>query len=401
MALADRVLVYGDCAVIPDPTAEQLADIAISSAATARSSASSRASRCCRTRPGSRAGADVDKVRGDRARPRARARAARRRPDPVRRGGRRRRRKAKMPGFAVAGRATVFVFPDLNTGNNTYKAVQRSAGASPWGRCCRDSTSPSTTCRAARWSKTSSTRSPSPRSRRRTSSREQRMTVVLVINSGSSSFKYQLVDVESQTALASGLVERIGERSGARRAQGGDDVTRANCRSPTTPPASRVMLEAFEEYGPSRRDPRRRRWGTASSRAGALLRPTLIDDRSSRSTSTSCRCSRPAQPGRAAGHPRRARGVPGVPHVAVFDTAFHQTLPPAAYTYAIDRRSREHRIRRYGFHGTSHKFVSEGRRFLGRPLESSSSSCCTSATAPPSPRSTAGTRSTPPWASRP
>ena len=59
-----------------------------------------------------------------------------------------------------------------------------------------------------------------------------------------------------------------------------------------------------------------------------------------------------------------------MPHVAVFDTAFHQTLPPAAYTYAIDAElAASHRIRRYGFHGTSHKFVSEAAAaFLGRPL---------------------------------
>jgi acetate kinase len=61
---------------------------------------------------------------------------------------------------------------------------------------------------------------------------------------------------------------------------------------------------------------------------------------------------------------------PDVPHVAVFDTAFHQTLPPAAYTYAIDAElAASHRIRRYGFHGTSHKFVSEAAAaFVGRPL---------------------------------
>ena len=69
---------------------------------------------------------------------------------------------------------------------------------------------------------------------------------------------------------------------------------------------------------------------------------------------------------------RAARtAFPDLPHVAVFDTAFHQTLPPAAYTYAIDHdMARKHRIRRYGFHGTSHKFVSEAAaEHLGRPLK--------------------------------
>ena len=65
------------------------------------------------------------------------------------------------------------------------------------------------------------------------------------------------------------------------------------------------------------------------------------------------------------------KAFPDVPHVAVFDTAFHSTLSPAAYTYAIDKAlADQHRIRRYGFHGTSHKFVSEAAaEFLGRPLD--------------------------------
>ncbi len=131
MALADRVLVYGDCAVNPDPSAEQLADIAISSAATAeRFGVEPRVAMLSYSTGESGAGADVDKVR----RATQLVRAAR--PalevdgpiqydaayDPV-------TGAAKLPGSTVAGRATVFVFPDLNTGNNTYKAVQRSAGA--------------------------------------------------------------------------------------------------------------------------------------------------------------------------------------------------------------------------------------------------------------------------------
>ncbi|MBB3159055.1 phosphate acetyltransferase [Microbacterium proteolyticum] len=131
MALADRVLVYGDCAVIPDPTSEQLADIAVSSAATAEQfGIAPRVAMLSYSTGESGTGADVEKVRSATALVRERA------PELLVEGpiqydaaADAAVARAKMPGSAVAGRATVFVFPDLNTGNNTYKAVQRSAGA--------------------------------------------------------------------------------------------------------------------------------------------------------------------------------------------------------------------------------------------------------------------------------
>ncbi len=131
MALADRVLVYGDCAVIPDPTSEQLADIAISSAATARQfGIDPRIAMLSYSTGESGTGADVDKVRA------ATALVHERAPELLVEGpiqydaaADAAVAKAKLPDSEVAGRATVFVFPDLNTGNNTYKAVQRSAGA--------------------------------------------------------------------------------------------------------------------------------------------------------------------------------------------------------------------------------------------------------------------------------
>lgn len=131
MALADRVLVYGDCAVIPDPTAEQLADIAVSSAATAAQfGIDPRVAMLSYSTGESGSGADVEKVRAATAFVRDRA------PELLVEGpiqydaaADAAVAAAKMPGSQVAGRATVFVFPDLNTGNNTYKAVQRSAGA--------------------------------------------------------------------------------------------------------------------------------------------------------------------------------------------------------------------------------------------------------------------------------
>ncbi|MFT4307576.1 MAG: phosphate acetyltransferase [Microbacterium sp.] len=131
MALADRVLVYGDCAVIPDPTAEQLADIAVSSAATAAQfGIEPRVAMLSYSTGESGAGADVEKVRRATALVRERA-AGLPVEGPIQYDAAADAAvaRAKMPDSEVAGRATVFVFPDLNTGNNTYKAVQRSAGA--------------------------------------------------------------------------------------------------------------------------------------------------------------------------------------------------------------------------------------------------------------------------------
>ncbi|MEU3165361.1 phosphate acetyltransferase [Streptosporangium sp. NPDC006930] len=131
MCLADRVLVYGDCAINPDPGAEMLADIAISSARTARRfGVEPRIAMLSYSTGESGSGADVDKVRA------ATALVAERAPDLLVEGPIQydaavdaRVAAAKLPGSRVAGRATVLIFPDLNTGNNTYKAVQRSAGA--------------------------------------------------------------------------------------------------------------------------------------------------------------------------------------------------------------------------------------------------------------------------------
>ena len=131
MCLPDRVLVYGDCAVNPDPDSGALADIAASSADTAAAfGVEPRVAMMSYSTGGSGSGAGVEKVR------RATALVREQRPDLSVEGPIQYDAavdvgvaRTKLPDSAVAGRATVFVFPDLNTGNTTYKAVQRSAGA--------------------------------------------------------------------------------------------------------------------------------------------------------------------------------------------------------------------------------------------------------------------------------
>lgn len=131
MCMRDRVLVYADCAVVPEPTAEELADIAISSATTAQMfGIEPRIAMLSYSTGESGAGAEVERVRAATARVRAR------RPDlpvegPIQYDAAvdAAVARTKIPGSEVAGRATVLVFPDLNSGNNAYKAVQRSGGA--------------------------------------------------------------------------------------------------------------------------------------------------------------------------------------------------------------------------------------------------------------------------------
>ena len=208
------------------------------------------------------------------------------------------------------------------------------------------------------------------------------MIPVLVINSGSSSFKYQLVDVATERPLASGLVERIGEESGIATHTvflGGEGTavtaTKATSRIERAIPdhtaGFAVMLEAFAAQGPSLEDARPVAVGHRVVQGGArFFEPTLITPLVEINIDELSALAPLHNPGALQGIRAARAAFADVPHVAVFDTAFHQTMPAAAYTYAIDRETaQKHRIRKYGFHGTSHKFVSEAAAaFLGRPL---------------------------------
>lgn len=214
------------------------------------------------------------------------------------------------------------------------------------------------------------------------------MTPVLVINSGSSSFKYQLLDMDTESTLASGLVERIGEPEGvARHTVHAVALASPDGPAPTVVDATRtrelpipdhtagfqVMLDAFASDGPSLDDHRPAAVGHRVVHGGArFFEPTLITPLVEIDIDELGVLAPLHNPANLEGIRAAKQAFPDVPHVAVFDTAFHQTLAPEAYTYAIDAElAAAHRIRRYGFHGTSHKFVSEAAAaFLGRPLES-------------------------------
>ncbi|WP_157002306.1 acetate/propionate family kinase [Agromyces laixinhei] len=198
------------------------------------------------------------------------------------------------------------------------------------------------------------------------------MSVVLVINSGSSSLKYQLIEVEASQTLASGLIERIGRGVGHARHDSLGSTWDAAVEVADHEGAFAVMLEAFAAHGPSLEAHAPIAIGHRVVQGGArFIEPTVITPLVKINIDELSALAPLHNPANLEGIEAAQRAFPDVPHVAVFDTAFHQTMPPAAYTYAIDRKLAEkHRIRRYGFHGTSHRFVSRAAAdFLERPVD--------------------------------
>ena len=355
MCLADRVLAYGDCAIVPDPTSEQLADIAISSARTAAQ---------VRHRP---AGGDAVVFDRDQRVPaptstrsgrqrnwcanESRTCSSTARSNTTRRSSRPWPRR-RCPTRRSPGRATVLIFPDLNTGNNTYKAVQRSAGAIAIGPVLQGLKKPvndlsrgalvedivNTVAITAIQAQTPMTS--------RTRSGAQLRVLVGEIRCGRSGF--------GCVRLADGIVERIGERSEPRsRPRGGAcEVGVRRAGRPTWPGWSRSGIG----------------WCTAARTCTGRRSSTT---RWSRKLEELAPLAPLHNPPAVLGIEVARKALPDLPHVAVFDTAFFHDLPPAAATYAIDRDIAERwHIRRYGFHGTSHQYVSEqAAAFLDGPLD--------------------------------
>ena len=181
--------------------------------------------------------------------------------------------------------------------------------------------------------------------------------VVLVLNSGSSSLKYQLIEPDSGDSLADGIVEQIGEPS-----------------SPVTDhgAALRVAFEKLSDDGIDLKACGLAAVGHRVVHGGPVFyRPTVIDDTVIAELKGLSMLAPLHNPPALQGIEVARRMLPAVPHVAVFDTAFFHNLPAAAATYAIDRElAKKWHIRRYGFHGTSHRYVGEqAAAFLGRPWE--------------------------------
>lgn len=184
--------------------------------------------------------------------------------------------------------------------------------------------------------------------------------MVLVINSGSSSMKYQLIDPAQGVAVATGLIERIGGEGAATHRAGVDRFTFAGS-IPDHGSALTVMQQLFADAGQRLQAAGVVAVGHRVVHGGPVFGdPVLVDDHVLQQIRELSRLAPLHNPANATGIAQAMKAFPGIPQVAVFDTAFFRDLPAAAATYAIDRTvAAQQQIRRYGFHGTSHQYVSE------------------------------------------
>ena len=185
---------------------------------------------------------------------------------------------------------------------------------------------------------------------------------ILVVNAGSSSMKYQLLEPDSGTVIASGLVERIGESSGGRtRHTVGVRVEERETPVPDAKAAFALMAQAFAEHGPDLAAQPPLAIGHRVVHGGTrFAAATVVDDEVMAALHDLTPLAPLHNPANIVGIEAAAALFPGIAQIAVFDTAFHRSLPPEAFTYAVPREWRDvHGVRRYGFHGTSHAYVSE------------------------------------------
>ncbi len=205
-----------------------------------------------------------------------------------------------------------------------------------------------------------------------TSTPSEHRATVLVVNSGSSSIKYQLVDPDSGEAVASGIVERIGDALGAAKHVAHGQTTRREVPVPDHADGLRLVLDLFAEIGPDLAESHVVAVGHRVVQGGALFDgPVLVTPQVEAQIEELAPLAPLHNPANLTGIRVAQALLPDVPHVVVFDTAFFRTLPDAAATYAIDADvAREHKVRRYGAHGTSHQYVSrQVAQVLDRPLE--------------------------------
>ena len=191
---------------------------------------------------------------------------------------------------------------------------------------------------------------------------------VLVVNAGSSSLKYQVVDAATGATAAAGLVDRIGAAGRLRHTtDAGTHEADVTCRDHRE--ALETARAALRRHGPDLDQLGLFAVGHRVVHGGPrFTEPVVVDDEVVAAIEELVPLAPLHNPANLEGIRSARESFPDVPQVAVFDTAFHQTLPPEAFTYAVPASWREeHRVRRYGFHGTSHRYVSRRTaELLGR-----------------------------------
>ena len=204
---------------------------------------------------------------------------------------------------------------------------------------------------------------------------------VLVINCGSSSLKYQLINSDTEDVLAKGLCERIGIDGRLVYQKAGCDKEITEAAMPTHKEAIQMVLDALvnDKTGAIKSLSEVNAVGHRSVHGGEKFASSVVITDEVLEAVAQCNDLAPLHnPANLIGINACKELMPGVPMVAVFDTAFHQTMPEKAYLYGLPYEYYEnYKVRRYGFHGTSHSFVSkETARFLGMDLKNSKIIVC-------------------------
>ncbi len=196
---------------------------------------------------------------------------------------------------------------------------------------------------------------------------------ILVINAGSSSLKFQLIDMDNEQVIAKGICEEIGGKSGFKFKVPGREDYKAAISMPTHAEALQLVLDTLvdEERGVIKSVSEIGAVGHRVLHGGDKLSGSVLVTEEAKAVIEECCDLGPLH------NPANLKGIVecekimNVPQVAVFDTSFHQTMPDYAYMYALPYEYYEkYKIRRYGFHGTSHRYVSERAiALLGKPAE--------------------------------
>ena len=185
---------------------------------------------------------------------------------------------------------------------------------------------------------------------------------ILVVNAGSSSLKYQLIDMDGEKELAKGLVERIGIEGSRLKHSAGEKKTEIVQEIPDHEAAAQLMLKILQdpEFGVIKSTDEIGAVGHRVLHGGSAFTASVIVNDAAKQAIRDCFPLGPLHnPANLMGIEACEKVMKGTPQVAVFDTAFHQTMPPKAYMYGVPKMYEEKlHVRRYGFHGTSHRYVS-------------------------------------------